>query len=176
MHRISRRDRQAFAELYDRYADVLYSMALRILNEPLEAGDVIHDVFVHVWNNSGLYTSELGKPFSWILSLTRSRAIDQLRARKRSYRFVHDITPEMVDESGPLEHPQDHALSYEESRLIRSAVETLPLEQRQAIEMAFLGGMTQNQIAESLRQPPAAIRARIRRGLVKLRQEVKEML
>ena len=89
---------------------------------------------------------------------------------------MHDITQEMVEGTERLDTSSDQPLSYAETRLIRSSVDLLPLEQRQAIEMAFLGGMTQNQIADSLRQPPAAIRARIRRGLVKLRQEVKEML
>jgi RNA polymerase sigma-70 factor (ECF subfamily) len=170
MHRITRHDRDAFAEFYDRYADVLYGLALRILDEPQEAGDVLHHVFVYVWKNSRLYTSRLGKPFSWVLSLTRNRAIDQLNARKRSYRFVHDMSPNVADPSNEL------AIAYAESRLIRSSVETLPLEQRQAIEMAFLGGMAPTLIAEQLRQPPATIRARIRRGLVMLRRELKELL
>jgi RNA polymerase sigma-70 factor (ECF subfamily) len=174
MLRISRRDREAFAELYDRYAEILYGVALRTLDETQEAGEVVHHVFVYVWKNSKLYTSELGKPLSWLLSLTRNRAIEQLKARKGSYRFLHDITPDAVNASN--ESSVDSALDYTESRLIRSSVETVPLEQRQAIELAFLGGMTQTQIAEQLRQPPATIRARIRRGLVKLRHELKEML
>ena len=174
MHRIAGRDREAFAEFYDRYADILYGVALRILNEPQEAGDVLHHVFVYVWKNSRLYTSRLGKPFSWILSLTRNRAIDQLNSRKQPYRFVHDITPDLADASN--ESSGELPIPYAETRLIKAAVETVPLEQRQAIEMAFLGGMTPAQIGDELRQPPATIRTRIRRGLVTLRRELKDLL
>src|SRR5438067_13324140 len=84
-------DREAFSSLYDRYATVLHSLALRILHEPEEAAEVLQDVFVQVWEKAHSYNPDAGKPFSWLLALTRNRAIDRLRARKRHYRFVEEV-------------------------------------------------------------------------------------
>jgi len=176
LRRIARRDREAFTEFYDRFSNVIYAMALRILNDASEAADVIQEVFVQVWDKGATYNPDLGKPFSWVLTLARNRAIDRLRARNRHYNFVEEAAQEMSEMSVRATAGQHEAISQEEARLIRSAVETLPLEQRQAIEMAFLGGMTQAEISEALRQPIGTIKARIRRGMLKLRGELKGLL
>ena len=176
LQRIAQQDRQAFSQLYDRYSGVLYSTTLRILNNPEEASDVLQDVFIQIWEKAGSYDPRLGEPFNWALTLTRNKAIDRLRALRRRYSFIDEVTQEAANENNARAVWNDDVLSHEKAAWIRSAVETLPLEQRQAIELAFLGGMTQNEISEMLKQPLGTIKARIRRGMLKLRDSLKELL
>jgi RNA polymerase sigma-70 factor (ECF subfamily) len=163
---IAQGDRQAFSQLYDRYCGVLYSTIFRVLNNADESNDVLQDVFVQIWDRAGAYDPALGKPFTWAMTLTRNKAIDRLRALKRRYSFMEELTLEMEAET---RHRPFAAL-------VRAAVATLPLEQRQAIEMAFLGGLSQQEIAESLNQPLGTIKARIRRGMLRLREALKGLL
>ena len=176
LQRIAQQDRQAFSQLYDRYSGVLYSTTLRILNDHHEAADVLQDVFVQIWDKAGSYDPKLGKPFNWALTMTRNKAIDRLRALKRRYNFMEEVAEESADAGPPRGGWNEEFMTSERAALIRAAVETLPLEQRQAIEMAFLGGMTQNEISETLQQPLGTIKARIRRGMLKLRDSLKELL
>jgi len=173
---IAGRDREAFSQLYDRYSGILYSTILRVLNNPDEAADVLQEVFVQIWDKAGSYDPGLGKPFNWALTLARNRAIDRLRSLRRRYSFIEEITNEMESEGRAAAAGPDEVFTQEQAALIRSAVATLPLEQRQAIEMAFLGGLTQNEIAASLNQPLGTIKARIRRGMLKLRDDLKRIL
>ena len=176
LRRVAERDRQAFAQLYDRYSGVLYSTALRVLNHREEAADVLQEVFVQIWEKAATYDPALGKPFNWALTLTRNRAIDRLRALQRRCRFVGEATQEMEEMPDEQAGSPGEVFSQEHAALIRSAVATLPLEQRQAIEMAFLGGMTQHELAENLKQPLGTVKARIRRGMLKLRDTLKHLL
>jgi RNA polymerase sigma-70 factor (ECF subfamily) len=173
LRRVSQRDRQAFSQLYDRYSGVLYSTVFRVLNNPDEASDVLQEVFLQIWDKAATYDPALGKPFSWALTMARNKAIDRLRALKRRYSFIEEVTHEMEEEAHAPNLGPDEVFTQEQAAVIRSAVATLPLEQRQAIEMAFLGGMTQNEIATSLNQPLGTIKARIRRGMLKLRDGLK---
>jgi RNA polymerase sigma-70 factor (ECF subfamily) len=173
LERIADRDRQAFGQFYERYSTVLYSMAVRILIDAEEAADVLQEVFVQIWEKTGAYNPNLGKPFSWVLTLTRNRAIDRLRARKRRYRFVEEMTQELDNTNHKNHDHHDQLISQEEATLIRSAMATLPLEQRQAIELAFLGGLTHQEISKNLGQPLGTVKARIRRGMLQLREELK---
>jgi RNA polymerase sigma-70 factor, ECF subfamily len=176
LQRIAQGDRQAFSQLYDRYSGVLYSTTIRILKDPEEASDVLQDVFLQIWEKAGSYDPKLGKPFNWALTLTRNKAIDRLRSLKRRYSFIEEVTQELADSGHPRSPWNEEFMSSERAALIRAAVETLPLEQRQAIEMAFLGGLTQNEIAQALQQPLGTVKARIRRGMLKLRASLTELL
>lgn len=172
---VARRDREAFARVYDRYAGILYSTILRILNNPEEAADVLQDVFVQLWDKAGAYDPALGRPYQWALTMARHKAIDRLRSLRRRYDFIEEVAQEMKDPHRHSANPGE-VFSQEQAALIRSAVATLPLEQRQAIEMAFLGGLTQTEIAQALQQPLGTVKARIRRGMLKLRDSLKHLL
>ena len=174
--RIALRDRQAFSQLYDRYSGILYSTVFRVLNNPEDAREVLQDVFLQIWDRAGSYDPALGKPFTWAMTLTRNKAIDRLRAQKRRYSFLDELTLEMEAESHPRSVSASEMFTNDQSALVRAAVATLPLEQRQAIEMAFLGGLSQQEIAESLQQPLGTIKARIRRGMLRLREALKGLL
>ena len=174
VRRVAHGDRAAFSLLYDRLSTALYSTAVRILNDNKEAEDVIQEVFIQIWDKAATYNPQLGRPFNWAVTLTRNRSIDRLRALKRRYEFIAEVTetaqatPMYGPESGPEIYQREQAV------MVRRAMEGLPLDQRQALEMAFLGGMTQSEISDQLGQPLGTIKARIRRGLLKLRDVLAE--
>jgi RNA polymerase sigma-70 factor (ECF subfamily) len=170
MSGIAQGDRQAFAQLYDRYSSVLYSTAVRVLNDAREAEDVLQEVFLQIWDRAGQYDSSLGKPFSWAVTLTRNKAIDRLRAARRRFKLVDDAASQVGESQVSQRAPVDDVSSGEQSKIVRSAVVGLPADQRKAIELAFFGGLTQHEISESLGEPLGTIKARIRRGLLKLRE------
>jgi RNA polymerase sigma-70 factor (ECF subfamily) len=176
LRRVGQRDREAFSLLYDRYSGILYSTILRVLNNPDEAADVLQETFVQIWEKASAYDPELGKPFSWAITLARHKAIDRLRALQRRYNFIEEITNEAEDDPPALAAGADEVFTQEQAAHIRGAVATLPLEQRQAIELAFLGGLTHDEIATELKQPLGTVKARIRRGLLKLRDSLKHLV
>ena len=172
LRRISRRDREAFSRFYDRYAFVLYATAMRVLNNADESSDVLQKVFVEVWDASSTYDGALGSPFNWVLTLTRRTAIDRLRAQRRRYAFFAEISGEKELDPGEIQSPPGNIFTAGQVAHARTALARIPYEQRQAIEMAFLGGMTQTEVAEELGQPPDIIAERIRRGMLKLRESL----
>jgi RNA polymerase sigma-70 factor, ECF subfamily len=172
LRRVVERDRAAFAQLYDRLSGVLYSTAVRILNDNNEAEDVLQEVFVQIWDKAATYDPRLGRPFNWALTLTRNRSIDRLRSLKLHYEFIAEAT-ETAQATPVFASDAGHEVyQREKSTQVRRALNELPIEQRQALEMAFLGGMTQNEISEKLGQPLGTIKARIRRGMLRLKESL----
>jgi RNA polymerase sigma-70 factor (ECF subfamily) len=172
LHRIAAKDTEALAEFYDQTATPLYSLALRIVGDPGEAEEVIQDVFVQIWEKAPTFDPMLGSAFNWTLSIARHRSIDRLRARQRRARLIDELnTTEMTDGRTESES-EEKRLAGDEAVGVRSALNGLPAEQRQVIELAFFGGRTHMEIAEALGQPLGTIKARIRRGLLKLRDSL----
>src|SRR5262245_1429140 len=167
MRRVADGDRDAFASLYDQYARPLYSLALRILNDQKEAEDVLQEVFVQIWEKAGQFDDRLGKPFTWSMTMTRNRAIDRLRSKQRQHRLVEELTQDAVTEAAAS--PANTGIEPGQAEHIRAAVNGLPEDQRKAIELAFFNGLTHFEIAEALREPLGTIKARIRRGMLRLR-------
>ena len=172
LRRMAAQDRDALAEFYDQVAGVLFSTSFRILGDAHEAEEVMQDVFVQIWDKAALFDSALGAPLHWALSITRNRSIDRLRSRQRRSRLINELEQEFAGKSLPDSTSTSADLITEELAAVRAAVTNLPFEQKQAIEMAFFGGMTHNEIAEALKQPLGTIKARIRRGMLKLRDSL----
>jgi RNA polymerase sigma-70 factor (ECF subfamily) len=166
---VAGRDASALEQLYQRHSALLFSLALKILMDRAEAEEVLQDAFVQVWKNAQTYDSRRGKPLGWLITLTRSRAIDRLRARQTRAR----ITEAAGQEAGadPLA-PPDTVGAAEAAGLVRRAVQALPAEQRTPIELAYFGGLTQSEIAEQLGQPLGTVKTRMRTGLLRLRDEL----
>lgn len=172
--RIGRRDQGAFSALYDRLSGPLYSLAMKMLGDPAEAQDALQEVFLQIWSRAGTYDPEQSSVFSWTVLLTRSRVIDRLRARGRRSRVVvasTEDTPTGVDAS-TVESAADTAEKNDEAVRVRYVLNNLPSEQREAIEMAFFEHLSHHEIATRLGQPLGTVKARIRRGLLKLRQRL----
>jgi len=168
--RIAKRERRAFEELYTRYANILYATAMKFLKQDADAQDVMQDVFIQIWDKANLYDPAKGKPLTWALTLTRNRSIDRIRAIQRRSRLRDDFEKETVmDESAGLREALSGVDASEKGQILRDAVGQLSAEQRRVIELAFFRGLTQSEIAEKLGEPLGTIKARARRGLMKLK-------
>jgi RNA polymerase sigma-70 factor (ECF subfamily) len=176
--RIGRGDQSAFSALYDRLSGPLYSLALRMLGDTADAQEALQDVFLQIWSRAGTYDPEQSSVFSWTVLLTRSRVIDRLRARGRRLRLVVASTDDResrdeVADASTVESAADTADRNDEAARVRFVLNNLPSEQREAIELAFFEHLTHHEIAGQLGQPLGTIKARIRRGLLKLRQRLR---
>jgi RNA polymerase sigma-70 factor (ECF subfamily) len=166
--RMARGEGDAVAELYDRHARPIYSLALRILGDATEAEDIVQEVFSQAWKQAARYNAARGAVGAWLLTLTRSRAIDRLRAKRARPGDVSDerVADQLVD-AGP---PADLlVLSSEQVARVRAALDELPLLQRAAIELAYYEGLTHAEIADRLEQPLGTVKTRIRLAMLKLR-------
>ena len=167
LRRIGAGDRTAFADLYDRYSKPLYSFALRVVNNPKDAEDVLQEVFLKIWEKAAGFDEDIGNPFTWAVSMTRHKAIEHLRSRRRREHVFPEAAVEVEWSQIPAASSTDFCR--DESAQMWGAVNGLPSEQRCALEMAFFGGMTHREIAVVLQEPLGTIKARIRRGMVRLR-------
>ncbi|MFZ4484224.1 MAG: sigma-70 family RNA polymerase sigma factor [Chthoniobacterales bacterium] len=171
MARIVGRERAAFEELYTRYANILYATALKFLKTESDAQDVVQDVFIQIWDKAKLYDSTKGKPLTWALTLTRNRSIDRIRAIQRRSRLRDEFEHESaVDESTSVREALSEVDASEKAKILRQAVSQLSPQQRAVIELAFFRGLTQNEIADQLGEPLGTVKARARRGLMKLKE------
>ncbi|MBC8000971.1 MAG: sigma-70 family RNA polymerase sigma factor [Opitutaceae bacterium] len=176
LERTAQGDRDAFASLYDRYSGVLFSFVIRVLVDPKESEDVLQEVFLQIWTKAGQYRRDLGTPFNWAVTMARHKAIDRLRSVQRRSRLAEEVMIETTESASATVVMPDEAGNREKAQLIRSALQMLPAEQRQAIELAFFSGLTQIEISEQLREPLGTIKARIRRGMLKLRDTLHPVL
>jgi RNA polymerase sigma-70 factor, ECF subfamily len=166
--RMARGEGDAVAELYDRHARPIYSLALRILGDTTEAEDIVQDVFSQAWRQASRYSATRGAVGAWLLNLARSRAIDRLRARRaRPGGISDDRAADQLIDTGPPADTQ--VLSSEQVARVRAALDELPLLQRAAIELAYFEGLTHAEIADRLEQPLGTVKTRIRLAMLKLR-------
>ena len=170
LRRIGQGDRRSFEELYARFSGVLFSTAYRVLNNQQAAEDVLQDVFIQIWEKAPLYDPARGKPMTWAVTLTRNKSIDRLRSTQRRNRLQDDVereaqTFEQFDDRSSF----DAVAQGETGALVREAIGKLSKDQREAIELAFFSSMTQTEIAERLKVPLGTVKARIRRGMMKLK-------
>ena len=170
MRRLSGGDEAAFAAFYRRFSPGLFSMVYQILQDQKESEDVLQEAFVQMWKKAATYDASRSGLFTWAVMISRNRAIDRLRSRQRRFRTVEAATAEL--EAVPPEGGEqaDTLLGqFEERTRVRSALVKLPAPQREAIDLAFFGGMTQLEISDKLGTPLGTVKARIRRGLLALR-------
>jgi RNA polymerase sigma-70 factor (ECF subfamily) len=171
VQRVARGDQRAFGQLYDRLAAPLYGTAVRIVHDTSEAQDIVHDAFVTMWEKSASFDAARGTAFSWAVTLVRNRAIDRVRTRRRRTDLLAAAAPGDLGYSDAAAGPPepDPAQLNDRARAVRAAIADLPAEQQTALELAFFGGLTQEEIAGKLSAPLGTVKARIRRGLLKLR-------
>lgn len=172
LRRVATRDRAALGELYDRFSRPLFATAARMLNDHREAEDLVHDVFVTLWEKAPHFEENRGSAFAWAVTLTRNRAIDRIRQSKRRQELLNPSTHsllEFTDLSGQERSSNDDLQNKESAATVRAAVLELPAEEQKALNLAFFGGLTHHEIAAQLQQPLGTIKTRIRRGLLKLK-------
>jgi RNA polymerase sigma-70 factor, ECF subfamily len=161
--RLGAGDETAMADLYDRYAGIVYGVALRVLGNTTAAEDVLQEVFLQLWRNPRAFDAERGRLAPWLAVIARNRAIDLLRKRP----MEEEINELPIATSVNLEDTAGQRLAVEK---VRSAMQTLPAEQRKALEMAFFEGLTHTEIAGRTGEPLGTVKTRIRSALLSLRK------
>ncbi len=160
-------DVRALELLYDRYGTLAYSVSIRVLGDPGKAEDVVQDVFLKLWTSAQRFDSNRGSLRTWLLTAVRNRSIDYLRGRGAHERSEKEI-PEQVAAAGHGSDPWREVSLAIEREAVRQAVDSLPSEQRQAVELAYFGGYSQPEIAEMIRVPLSTVKGRMRLGMEKL--------
>lgn len=166
MASIRQRDMRSLEEFYDRHRVIAYSLAMRVLGDASDAEDVVQEAFVNVWRSASTYDVGRSSPRSWLLSVVHHRAIDKLRGRQSRIRPV-----ELEEGLGvPGEHDVWNEVSQElTGEDVRKALQQLPAEQRETIELAYFKGYTHSQIAQLMHVPLGTVKGRMRMGLHKLK-------
>jgi len=170
--RVAKGDHQAFSQLYDHSSTLLFTLAVRILGNHEEAAELLQDVYLEVWRKVSRYDVGRGTPVAWLVTLTKSRAIDRLRARAaRGYQATNSLeagTAAQVTDIGP--NPFESKADQELRIAVETAVAELPQAQQQAIELAYYEGLSHTEIAARLNQPLGTVKTRIKLGMSKLRE------
>lgn len=175
VQRLLRKDVGAFEQLYERHSRIVYSLVLRILRQGETAEEVVQDVFLHVWRNCAQFDANRGPFIPWLLTLARNRALDHLRLKGEKQR-------RREEQSDPIPHmtvaPQFEQALDEKRRAerVRSLIAALPLQQRQAIELAYFDGMSHSEIAAALKEPLGTVKSWIRNALLRMRDELRASL
>jgi RNA polymerase sigma-70 factor (ECF subfamily) len=164
---IARKDEVALAELYDRYRLILFGLLIRILSSREEAEDVLQEVFLQVWRRAADFDENRGRPFTWLVTLARSRGIDRLRNLAARDRVA---TAGAKEPSEQISDAVADLFKSEQRTLVTAALEQLPEEQKGPLILAYFEGLTQSEIAARLGAPLGTIKTRMRTGLMKLRE------
>ncbi len=159
----------ALVALYDRFAPVMLGLAIRIVRARSDAEDVVQDAFVRAWREAPSFDRTRGSAATWLATLTRNRAIDVLRARGR--RHKHDALLSVEASAAPeAESPESTVARSQRAVAVRAAIATLSTEQRQALELAYFGGLSHSEIAEALDQPLGTVKTRLLTAAKRLRE------
>ena len=161
---------EALERLYDRYASTAYGLARRILAQPDLAEEVVQDVFAQVWREASRYDDARASVAGWIVLLTRTRAIDRLRARRARPDLDRGLEPDAATPlATPDRSPEQVAISSEDARSVRAALHELPDEQRSLVDLAYYEGLTHSEIAARTGVPLGTIKTRLRTAMMTLR-------
>ena len=164
---VAANDEVSLAQLYDCYRVILFGLLMRILNNRAEAEDVLQEVFLQVWRKAGDFDENRGRPFTWLVTLTRSRGIDRLRTLSARERVAEAGAKEATE---AVSDAASDAFKSEQRGLVTDALAQLPDEQKRALMLAYFDGLTQSEIATRLGAPLGTVKTRMRTGLMKLRE------
>lgn len=177
LRRMAAGDKSALGELYDRFSRPLYATAVRIVSDPAEAQDIVHDAFIALWEKAAAFETERGTAFTWAVTLVRNRSIDRVRSRRRRGELLAASFPaDLGYEEDAGTGSDTAAILGDQAGVVRAAVAALPADQKRALELAFFSGLTQQEIAQKLSEPLGTVKARIRRALLKLRDTLAHRL
>jgi RNA polymerase sigma-70 factor (ECF subfamily) len=164
LERLVDADEDALAELYNRFGRVAYGLALRILRDPALAQDAVQDAFLAAWRTAAAFDAERGKASTWLLTLVHRRAVDLVRREERRRTEPLEAAPVPSGDS-----TDETAETLEQRRRVQAALAELPEHERQALELAYYGGLTQSELAERLGIPLGTVKSRMFSALTRLR-------
>lgn len=172
--RIAAGEERALGELYDRCGAGAYALAIAILRDAADAEEAVADAFAQVWRSAGSFDTSRGSLSAWVNTITRSRALDRLRARRRRSsaleRAAQGSDEGLALSVGAPDPADARAEQGEVGRMVRDSLAALPEPQRRVIEMAYFGGLSQSEIAADLQEPLGTIKTRMRAGMERLRR------
>lgn len=167
---VAARDETALGQLYDRYRLILFGVLMRILNNREEAEDVLQEVFLQVWRRAEDFDENRGRPFTWLVTLARSRGIDRLRALGSRVRVATMAEADVSESSEDVSDAATDAIRSEQRGVVNSALSQLPEDQKRPLMLAYFDGLTQSEIALQLGAPLGTVKTRMRTGMMKLRE------
>jgi RNA polymerase sigma-70 factor (ECF subfamily) len=168
MQLVHQGDVRAFEVIFDRHSRVAYSLAYRMCGRQAMAEDIVQEAFLSLWRTGARYDRVRGSVRSWVLSVVHNRAIDAFRRdAPGENREVHDEG--VAERIAAPELTETEVERRDDVRQVRQALEGLPPDQRQVIELAYFGGFSHSEIAEMLKLPAGTVKGRMRLGLAKLR-------
>lgn len=174
LRQVANGQKAALETLYDRHATLIYSVLMNRLSDAGECQDLVHDVFLKLHTKAGLYGPGHGEPVAWLLTIARNAALDRLRRKATHIRYVQAT---LVDHEPPAATASESNVLYDdEVTALQECINTLSQAQREALQMAYFTGFTQQEIADKLSQPLGSVKAWIRRGLLKLKDCVQAKL
>jgi RNA polymerase sigma-70 factor, ECF subfamily len=170
--RIAGGDQQAMSLLYNGTNRLVFGLILRILGDRGMAEEVLLDVYAQVWRQAERYDTARGAPLGWITTIARSRAIDRLRSERHNLQ-QDELNEATTSEQARVSNPETATAMSEMREIVKAALDSLPPEQREVIELSYYSGFTQTEIAGRLGQPLGTIKTRTRLGMIKLRELLK---
>ena len=164
-------DESALGALYDRWADAVNALVVRIVRDEVEAEEVVEAVFWQAWQQAGRYTSDRGVPGAWLLTIARSKSLDRLRSLRRR-RDEQPADESIFDRQPAVGDPLSILATSERAAHVSAALRQLPDEQREVLELAYFDGLSQSEIAERLTLPLGTVKTRARLALRKMRDRL----
>src|SRR3977135_2378243 len=177
MHAIQKEDPEALSLLYDRYNGILKALILRVVHNEAEADDLLQEIFMEIWNHAKNFSAQKGKPLGWMVTLARRRAIDGLRKKQAYTRAGERLQSETEQQPDAWVHnATEEEITFGDTRiLVRRVIDTLPVAQQEAINLAFFRGMSQREIAAHTNTPLGTVKTRLELGLKKIYDGLKEL-
>src|SRR2546426_6429442 len=177
MSGIQEGDPDALSLLYDRYNGIIKALVLRVIHNEAEADDLLQEIFMEIWNQAKNFSAHKGKPLGWMVTLARRRAIDGLRKKQAYTRAGERLQSETEQQPDAWVHnATEEEITFSDTRiLVRRVINTLPVAQQQAINLAFFRGMSQREIAAQTNTPLGTVKTRLELGLKKIYDGLKEL-
>ena len=173
--RVADGDQFALTVLYDSTSRLVFGLILRVVTDRSSAEEVLLDVYTQVWRQASTYDAKRGAPLAWLMTIARTRGIDRLRSGKHEHQNKESL--DVIGEAtATTPSPEADTASSERRQLVRKALDSLSVEQREVIELAYYSGLSHSEIALQLGQPLGTVKTRTRLGMMKLRDMLRPML
>ncbi len=172
VRQVAGRDPRALEQLYDRYSRPVYSLLLRMTHEPAAAEDLLQEVFLRLWRYAPGYDAARGSFSNWILTVARNLVLDQMRSKAEKQRRREQMVDMLPAGDSVLPRSEERIDQRRQLERVRAVISGLPAGQQQALKLAYFGGLSQSEIAETMNEPLGTVKTWVRSALLRLREEL----